>query len=280
MRDLSAHATECLGKGEEERERFARAHAGDQRRDERKKLAKLHYGTMTAAQIKRVCEQLGLATTGDKQRLEWRHSSYRDLHNANMDRAVPKRESDVKAELRRLEAEKFAAKKRGTAKPDWKKLVEKAKRGKEEAKEEEEEELVDEGKDVEVEVNGVQKKLADDNDEIVKSLDGVKEEKELVVDDYDDDDDDIDEEDEVVVSLDEIEGKQQRNGQEKIVLSLDEAKRTVNDDEMELELDPTPKAAEEKTAQRWKSVFSNVAGRMFYFDRQTKTGSFLPPKGM
>ncbi len=158
VRDAAQHAGECLNRTEQERAAFAASHAGHAAVARPRPLAKFNYTAATSeAALRKMCGDLGLPNKGKREVLQWRHWQFVELHNANIDRAEPRPEEELRHELARLEQARFPAanpfrsKKRAHAVP-WKELTERARPPpKREEKREQEEQEVEEANDKEEE---------------------------------------------------------------------------------------------------------------------------------
>lgn len=67
------------------------------------RLAKVSYGTLTLASLKKLLSDFGLQTTGDKDALITRHERWLAIYNANLDRVNPKPLSELKLQLCEME---------------------------------------------------------------------------------------------------------------------------------------------------------------------------------
>ncbi len=279
VRDLEAHALECLGKGEEERARFAQANKGSEQRDKRKKMGKTHYKGLKLSSLKKLCKQTGISDEGDKVRLEWRHTNFRELYNANLDRAVPKPDQYVRAELVKLEKEKFAPQKRGKALPDWKRLVDKAKKKMDEVRKvdlvvvdedhDDDDDFLDDDDDDQAPLEKGKEEMYEAEEQVVEGR-GMEEEKveeENVKEDLEEKG--IEEEEKEPMELEEenvdLNGVEEMDVEQDLVVLVEEEEISVSQQQ-------------KFSTSRWSQVWSHVAGRMFYFDRDLQQGSFTPPQ--
>ena len=116
-RSQESHHKKCLGRGDDARDHLAMEYQSPtrvgkllaERREGR--LAKKAYELFKVKQLRGFCEEQGLPTTGTEEDLIWRHSQWVIFYNANLDREVPKPLEELKAELKELEKEKKGSKK-------------------------------------------------------------------------------------------------------------------------------------------------------------------------
>lgn len=257
VRNLVDHEVECLGRGDKERERFAKANAEAQRQVP-PAIPPFHFKQLRLKARRDLCRKYGLKDSGNEEQLEWRLTVYRDEFNANRLRTVPKSEEKMKRELQQQEAHRAAKPKVKTKQTvKWESLIAKAAR-KEPPPQPSSSSLIEV---VVWEASGSDSAKESDASLLAAHEEDTKNHGLYAMDCGDDDEDDVDE----LVAAAAAAAAAEAERREEVA--------------PEPEPEPEPEVEVERVGPppRWTTVFSSAVGRNFYYDRELRQGSFKSP---